>query len=266
MGGGPRRGRRLALQAKFPLCVLWRATQPAPWLAKQARHAQGGETRQGEIHQRGECAGAQAAASGEPAALRAMPVGAVAFQYCLGSVLSQVGIEGRADSGAGALPACSTHLAAAAPTLPAWRSPVRAVTLKDGCSARRRTTSSPVYPEAPSTATRTCSPALAPAAPAAGACGVATGAGGRRRWLPHMLLAPVQRCRTGCSCWLGGAVASSGAAAAAPRAPLNDPAHRSDCPHSDAPPPAPARPRWRASRPHARAAATNCGHERLLQG
>ena len=39
-------------------------------------------------------------------------------------------------------------------TLPACDSPVSAVALKDGCSASSLTTSSPVYPLAPSTATR----------------------------------------------------------------------------------------------------------------
>ena len=39
-------------------------------------------------------------------------------------------------------------------TLPAWDSPVSAVALKDGCSASSLTTSSPVYPLAPSTAMR----------------------------------------------------------------------------------------------------------------
>ena len=39
-------------------------------------------------------------------------------------------------------------------TLPAWDSPVSAVALKDGCRASSLTTSSPVYPLAPSTAMR----------------------------------------------------------------------------------------------------------------
>ena len=50
--------------------------------------------------------------------------------------------------------------------MPACLSPVSVVILNVGCRASRRTTSSPVYPEAPSTATRTLAPAAAAAAAA----------------------------------------------------------------------------------------------------
>ena len=64
--------------------------------------------------------------------------------------------------------ACMLH--PGPPTLPAWLSPVSAATVKLGCSAIRRTTSSPVYPLAPRTATRYWSATLPLAEPTSRAC------------------------------------------------------------------------------------------------
>ena len=60
-------------------------------------------------------------------------------------------------------------------TFPAWLSPVSAATVKLGCSAMSLTTSSPVYPLAPRTATRYWSATLPVLEPTSRACGTELG-------------------------------------------------------------------------------------------